>query len=89
MSTRRTHVVMAHELVEEIDRVVGKRHRSEFLAEAAAKELMRRRQLDALRRAAGAWKDANHPDLRRGSAFWVRQFRKESDSRLARSGARR
>lgn len=63
MSTKRTHVVLDQELVEDIDRMVGARHRSSFLAEAARKELMRRRQIEALRAAAGAWKDKGHPEV--------------------------
>src|SRR3989304_1247745 len=54
MTTRRAHVVIAQELVAEIDRIVGKRQRSEFLAEAAERELRRQRQLEALPAAAGA-----------------------------------
>lgn len=84
MVTRRTHVVLAHDLVVEIDRIVGKRHRSEFLAEAAARELLRQRQLHALEDAAGAWKRADHPELQRGGALFVRRIRAENDRRLRR-----
>ncbi len=84
MTAQRAHVVLAQELITEIDRLVGKRHRSEFLVEAASRELHRQRQLRALDRAAGAWKDADHKNLRRGSALYVRGLRKENDRRLAR-----
>ena len=47
-------------LVCEIDRLVGKRGRSEFLTQAAEKELRRLQQIKALEGAARAWKDKDH-----------------------------
>lgn len=88
MSTRRTHIVIPDSLVSEIDRLVGKRGRSEFLTQAAEKELRRLQQIKALEGAAGAWKDKNHPELRSGAAQWVRQLRKESEQRLHKSASR-
>lgn len=72
---QRTHVVMPRELIAQIDALVGKRGRSRFLADAASHELRRLRQLKALRRAAGSWKDSDHPELRHGAASWVRELR--------------
>ena len=71
MNTRRTHIVLAEQLVKEIDSLVGSRQRSSFISEAAEKELMRLRQLKALKAAAGAWKDKDHPELKQGAAKWV------------------
>jgi hypothetical protein len=82
MNTKRTHVVLAEQLVKDIDRLVGTRQRSRFLTEAAEKELMRRRQIEALKAAAGAWKDKDHPELKHGSDAWVRKIRQESERRL-------
>jgi len=50
MSTRRTHIIIPEPLVNEIDRLVGKRGRSEFLAKAEGKELRRLQQIWALER---------------------------------------
>ena len=88
MSNSRTHIVIPRELVIEIDRVVGKRGRSSFLTQAAERELMRRRQVDALNAAAGAWKDKDHPELRRGAAAWVQKLRLENERRLKKTSAR-
>jgi hypothetical protein len=82
MSTRRTHIVIPETLVTEIDLLVGKRGRSEFLAQAAEKELRRLQQIRALENVAGAWKDKDHPELKMGAAHWVKELRKESDQRL-------
>lgn len=82
MSTRRTHIVIPEPLVNEIDRLVGKRGRSGFLTQAAEKELRRLQQINALEGVAGAWKDKDHPELKAGAARWVRELRKESERRL-------
>jgi hypothetical protein len=51
------------------------------VAEAAGKELVPRRQLQALMAAAGAWKDEDHPELAQGSVQWVRTLRRESGAK--------
>jgi len=66
MSTKRTHVVIPKQLIAEIDTIVGKRGRSTFLTQAAERELLRRRQIEALKAAAGAWKNKDHPELKQG-----------------------
>jgi len=82
MNTKRTHVVLSEQLVKDIDTVVGSRQRSGFLTQAAERELMRLRQVAALKAAAGAWKDKDHPELKQGSAKWVRKLRQESELRF-------
>jgi hypothetical protein len=63
------------ELVSDIDKLVGKRGRSAFLAELAHREIKLRRQREALREAAGARTVENHPELAQGADAWVRQIR--------------
>ena len=65
-----------------------KRQRSSFISEAAERELMRRRQVAALKAAAGAWKDKDHPELKQGSAKWVRKLRQEGERRFRKVTAR-
>jgi len=88
MGTRRTHIVIPEPLVSEIDRLVGKRGRSEFLSQAAEKELRRLQQIKALEGAAGSWKDKDHPELKAGAAHWVRELRKESERRVHKTASR-
>ena len=88
MRSLRTHVVIPAPLVNEIDRIVGKRGRSSFLVQAAEKELQRLRQVKALERVAGAWKDKDHPELRGGSAKWVKTLRLESERHYQRAADR-
>jgi len=88
MGYKRTHVVIAEELVSQIDRLVGKRGRSRFLSQAAEQELKRLRILKALERAAGSWKAEDHPELKGGAARWVAQLRRR-DEQVRLKGRRR
>jgi hypothetical protein len=81
---RRTHIVISEQLVTQIDTLVGKRGRSNFLTLAAEKELMRLRQIKTLEAAAGTWKDKDHPELKQGAQKWVKKLRREYDRRLHR-----
>jgi hypothetical protein len=80
--SKRTHVILPVEVVADIDKLVGKRGRSAFLTEVARDEILRRKQRNALRKSAGAWKDKDHPELKQGSAAWVNRMRAESEERF-------
>jgi metal-responsive CopG/Arc/MetJ family transcriptional regulator len=73
---RRTHVVLSEQLVKEIDTLVGSRQRSEFIALAVERELVRRRQIKALDQLV-AWDEKDHPELKQGAAKYVRKLRRE------------
>jgi hypothetical protein len=74
--------VLPLEIIADIDKLVGKRGRSAFLAEVARDEIQRRKQRNALRAAKGAWKDEDHPELKNGAAAWVNEMRTESEIRF-------
>ena len=80
---KRTHVVVPGELVEEIDRLSGKRKRSWFITQAIRKEIQRLNFIDAVKETAGIWKDKDHPELQKGTGAFVRTLRKST--RLVRS----
>ena len=86
MAQQRAHVVIPTELVHEIDAAVGPRKRSKFFITAAQKELLRLRQLEALKKSAGAWAKHHHPELlgRDGPYRFVRKLRQESERRFKR-----
>jgi hypothetical protein len=75
-------VILPVEVVADIDKLVGKRGRSAFITEVARDEILRRKQRNALRKSAGAWKDKDHPELKQGSAAWVNRIRAESEERF-------
>jgi metal-responsive CopG/Arc/MetJ family transcriptional regulator len=74
----RTHVLLPKDVVEEIDRRVGPRRRSEFLTELAQKELRRRRLLEAFDRAAGSLVDVEIPgwETSESAEEWVGELRR-------------
>lgn len=80
----RAHVVIPKALVETIDALVGKRHRSEFLTEAAEKEVRRRKLLKAAEKADGSLEHVDIPgwETSESAAEWVRALRRSDDERL-------
>jgi metal-responsive CopG/Arc/MetJ family transcriptional regulator len=71
----RIRVSMPRALVEEIDRRVGKKGRSAFIAEAAEQELRRLRRIEALDEFAGSLKDVDILgwETSESAAEWVRE----------------
>jgi hypothetical protein len=84
----RTHVIIPEQLVKDIDQLVGSRQRSSFLTEAAEEKLLRYRQIAAIKAAAGAWKDEDHPELKQGAAKWVAKMRQQDERRFKKVTAR-
>jgi hypothetical protein len=76
---KRAHVLLPEDLAREIDAIAGRRGRSAFLVKTAEEEVRRRKLLAFLESKEPAWRDEDHPELRRGSAAWVRKLRKQSD----------
>ena len=62
--TTKAHLVIPREILEEVDRIAGKRKRSLFIADATREKLEKVRFLRTLGQTGGAWTDENHPDLR-------------------------
>ena len=83
--TTRTHVSMPTPRLREIDKLVGPRGRSEFVAEAAAEKVRRVNLLTALTNVAGSLKDDDGVPTEwqtpEGTVHWVRDLRQESDDR--------
>jgi hypothetical protein len=84
MSTRRAHVVLPEDLVSQIDKIVGSRGRSAFLADLARREIKRRHLLEVFKTEEPIWRDEDHPELKDGAAEWVRKIRAESEARFDR-----
>jgi hypothetical protein len=81
MATKRAHVLLPDDLLQEIDALVGPRGRSAFLVETARTEVRRQKLLQFLERADPAWNDKDHPELADGTDAWVRKLRVESEGR--------
>jgi len=88
---KRTHVVLSEELVEEIDRIAGKRKRSAFIEEAVRERLLIEKQRKVLRNFRGFLDPADYPQWETPEKVseWVANLRRESDERLQRLADRR
>jgi hypothetical protein len=82
MRSPRKLIAIPSRMAAEIDRIAGQEGRNAFIVELLEREIRRHAQLEALREAAGSWKDENHPELAGGSEAWVRQMRQESEKRF-------
>ena len=82
----RAHIVVPEKLVQEVDRVAGKRRRSRFVEEAIREKLSRQALGNALAVTAGALDPSEYPewDTAANISAWVRAGRKEDDTRVAR-----
>jgi hypothetical protein len=88
MKTKRAHILLPHDLVKEIDSIVGPRGRSAFLVETAREAVRRKKLLRFLESDTPAWKEENHPELSRGAAEFVRELRLENEKKRPRKQRR-
>jgi hypothetical protein len=58
------------------------------ISQAALEKLMRARQSKALDQLV-PWKDKDHPELKQGTAKWVRKIRRENERRYRKMTARK
>lgn len=88
--TIRTHLILPRELVERVDKLVGPRRRSEFVAEVLQKELDRRHLVTlfeaAMEEARNAPPDGAPPEWEsaESAAEWVRAQRRIGEDPWAR-----
>jgi metal-responsive CopG/Arc/MetJ family transcriptional regulator len=86
----RAHVVLPSDVIEEVDILVGRRHRSAFLAEAVREKLASIRLQRAAEAAAGSVSEATVPEWATpdSSDDWVRTMRRADALRLRRATKR-
>ena len=72
------------ELARELDRLAGteKKPRTAYVVDLLWRDVRRHKQRAALRRSAGAWNPAGHPELAGGAAAYVDRIRAETDERF-------
>lgn len=83
MATR-THVILSDDVLEELDKLVGKRKRSQFIEEAVRARLQRERQHTAVREGAGILKDSDIPEWATPEKTyeWIRRSREMADKKV-------
>lgn len=89
----RTHVLLPRDVLDAVDRLVGNRRRSQFLADAAREKLQRlsdearlAERVEAARLVRGSLATRHIPewDTVESSDAWVRAGRRERDERIDR-----
>lgn len=82
----RTHIVVPEDLIQQVDRIAGKRKRSRFVEEAIREKLLRQSLSGALVQSAGILSPTDYPewDSPEKISAWVKTGREEDDARLAR-----
>jgi hypothetical protein len=80
----RAHVILREDLIAEIDRRVGRRKRSQFIADTLDAELRRLRRIDAGNAAGGSLRDVDVPgwETSASTIAWVRDLRRTGDSAI-------
>ena len=75
--TIRIHIVIPEDLAASVDRLVGRRRRSAFIAEAAAEKLARVRLVEVAEQAAGSLASIDVPgwESPEAASAWVRASR--------------
>lgn len=80
----RVHVLLPGDLVEEVDRLVGCRGRSQFFAEAVREKVARIKLIAAAHKAAGSLADVHIPawEGAEAASAWVWASREADERRL-------
>jgi len=83
----KAHLVFPREVLEEVDKITGKRKRSLFIAEATREKIERERFSRTLEETKGAWSHKNHPELETAKDMerYLNEKRKSYRARLKRS----
>ena len=76
----RMNLYITKSLMDDLRKVVPARERTRFVEEVLARELRRRKLLDALEKAYGAWTDENHPEMKTYEDInrWVEEGRRRA-----------
>ena len=73
----RINVIFPDDVLRELRQLVPPKQRSQLIVQATAEKLSLLRQQIAVKKAAGAWKDVEHPELQTDEDFaqWIAQIR--------------
>jgi uncharacterized protein (DUF2342 family) len=88
---QRINISFPKKVADELASFVPPGKRSHLIVEATRKELKKVKMLRVLEDTAGAWTDANHPDLKtiEDIRAWVDNLRKSDESRIAKLSKKR
>jgi metal-responsive CopG/Arc/MetJ family transcriptional regulator len=88
---QRINISFPKKVADDLASLIPPGKRSHVIVDATRKELQKVKILRALERAAGAWTDANHPELKtiEDVRTWVRHLRKADRERMIRLSGRK
>ena len=83
-STQKITVNLPRPLIQRLRQQIPSRQRAEFVAQALEDRLALAEQVEALEETAGAWRDADHPDLQTPDDIdrWLTDLRGSWPARL-------
>ncbi len=73
--TKQANFLLPEDVLDELKASVPKRQQSKVVTEALRKELKRIKLAKAIQSSFGAWKDKDHPELKKGVDAFVRGLR--------------
>lgn len=81
--TKVTNIRFPVDLINELDKELGKGERSQFIIEATRKELIKRKQARSLQKVKGIIKADEYPEFKDAENVyhWVRESRQGSDKK--------
>ncbi len=82
-ATRQANFLLPEEILKDLKASVPKREQSKVVAEALRKELKRLKLQKVLNTSFGAWKEIDHPELKKGTGDFISKLRKSSRSKRA------
>ncbi len=81
--TRQANFLLPDDVLNELKSSVPQRQQSKVVAEALRKELKRIKLSRVLETSFGAWKEKDHPELKKGTEAFVRSLRTSTRMRPA------
>ncbi len=83
MDTKRIHVIFPAQIARELDLMLGRRKKTQFIIAATKERLDKMKLSMAIEKATGVWKNEDHPDMagKDGTKKWVRNQRIQDEER--------
>jgi hypothetical protein len=82
-TTKQANFLLPEDLLNDLRKTVSARQQSKVVSEALRKELKRIKLEKSLQTSFGAWKDKDHPELKKGTDAYIRNMRRSTRMKAA------
>jgi hypothetical protein len=82
-TTKQANFLLPEDLLNDLRKTVSARQQSKVVAEALRRELKRIKLEQSLQTSFGAWKDKDHPELKKGTDAYIRNMRRSTRMKAA------